>query len=57
VQHADPVHVRRERVADVVLEVARGLGLDHEVDAVGRQRLDHPPEHRRGVALVVDRVE
>src|SRR3989338_3363160 len=57
VEHAHAVHVRRERTADVVLEAARRLGLDHEVDPVRRERGRDAAEHRRGIALVVDRVE
>src|SRR3989475_7004741 len=33
-----PVHVWGERLSNVVLEVARRLRLDHEIDAVGALR-------------------
>src|SRR5713101_269875 len=52
-EHAHAVDVRRERVADILLELARGLGLHHEIDTAQRERACHPTQHGRGVPLIV----
>src|SRR5882672_7810432 len=44
-QHAHAVDVRCERVADIILELARSLRLHHEIDTARRKRASHPTQH------------